>query len=41
MILIPLVFVAFMWNGVHQSPYQGPHFEPGTLRPAPMVVVSK
>lgn len=41
MVLIPIILVAFLWNGVHQSPYQGPHFEPGTFRPAQALVVSK
>ena len=41
MVLIPLILVAFLWTGVHQSPYNGPQFEPGSMRPAPTVVVSK
>lgn len=41
MILIPLVLVAFLWSGAHQSPYQGPHFELDSFRSSPTLVVSK
>ena len=41
MVLVPFILVAFIWSGAHQSPYQGPHFEPDSFRSSSTLVVSK
>lgn len=41
MFLLPLILVAFMWNGVHEHEYRGPAFKPGTHIPADLYVQAK